>query len=394
MSHPSALDSEILVVGGGPAGCTAALRLAREGRDVLLVEKRGEGRKKVCGEFVSAEGVAVLRNLGILAPLIAAGAAPIRRTRLVAASGDSFDSLLPEAGGESGLGVSRRLLDETLLASAERAGARVLRGARLVGLSFEGTRWKARVSMSGNPIHVAAPIVLGADGRNSQVARLAGVGGSFSSPGLGVQIHLCRREEPPDRVELLLLHDGYAGLAPVELDRWCLGALLPSSPMLDDPYRRLLSSLSGHPRVRDLLGNPVNILDHCSAYPVRMGLRGSTPRGLFLTGDAAGFLDPFSGQGIALALLAGEAAARAAMDCRVSRARRGYRSFLNRELVPRMAVAASLRRLLEHPGWGDHLIQIFRQHPGLGRRVVGLTRIAGSSVMGSLPRLAGRFLAR
>jgi menaquinone-9 beta-reductase len=394
VSHPSKLGAEILVVGGGPAGCTAALCLAREGRDVLLVDKRRENQQKVCGEFVSAEGVAVLRSLGVLEALIASGAAPITHTRLRAASGDLFDSPLPKSGGETGLGVSRRLLDETLIATAESSGARVLRGARLVGLSSQGARWNARVRVGGIPVQVSAPIVLGADGRNSQVAGFAGVDGSFSSPGLGWQIHLRRRAMPPDRVELLLLREGYAGLAPVERDRWCLAALFPASTLLEDPYRRLLSSLGHHARFRELVENPDDILDHCAAYPVRMGLRGSTPPGLFLAGDAAGFLDPFSGQGIALALLAGEASARAAMEPRASWARRDYRRFLNRELAPRMAVAASLRWLMERRGWGDHLIRLFRHHPGLGRQVVGLTRIAGSSTMGSLPALAGRFLAR
>jgi flavin-dependent dehydrogenase len=225
------------------------------------------------------------------------------------------------------------------------------------------------------------------------VAALAGVTGSFTSAGIGLQLHLRRRVAPPDRVELLLLQEGYAGLAPVEPDRWCVAALLPTSPTSEDPFRRLLSLLAAHPRVRGLLGNPDSLLEHTAAYPVRMGLRGTTPPGIFLVGDAAGFLDPFSGQGIALALLGGEAAAQAALEPRPTRAWRSYRSFLRCELAPRMVVAASLRRLMARPGWADHLIRIFRHHPGVGRRVVGLTRIAGSAAIGSLPRLAGRFLS-
>ena len=385
--------AEFLVAGGGPAGSTAALLLAREGREVLLVEKRREKQAKVCGEFVSAEGVAVLRRLGVLETLLASGAVTISRTCVHATSGERFDSSLPESGGQSGLGVSRRLLDETLLGFAERAGVRILRGARLVGLSFEGSRWVARILVDGNSISVSAPTILGADGRNSQVAAFAGVEGSFASPGIGLQVHLRRRVEPPDRVELLLLKEGYAGLAPVESDRWCLGALLPAPAASENPSRRLLSSLAGHPTVGKLLEGPDSVLDHTAAYPVRVGWRGETPPGLFLLGDAAGFLDPFSGQGLALALLGGEAGARAAWDPRPAQAARGYRRFLARELAPRMVVAASLRRLLARPRTADHLIRIFRRHPGLGRRVVGMTRIAGSQALGALPRLAGKFLS-
>jgi len=393
MSPAATSGAEMLVVGGGPAGSTAALLLARAGRDVLLVEQRQAGQGKVCGEFVSAEGVAVLRSLGVLEELLASGAQPIRSTRLQAVSGDSFDSSLPESGGESGLGVSRRLLDETLLATAERAGARILRGARLLGLRSEGACWQSKILVEGISSCVLAPRIVGADGRNSQVAALAGVPGSVTSPGIGVQLHLRRRETPPDRVDLLLLREGYAGLAPVETDRWCLAALLPLPATTKDPYRRLQSFLATHPRIHGLLQNPEDLLGHTAAYPVRVGLRGRTPPGIILAGDAAGFLDPFSGQGIAMALLGGEAAARAALDPSPSQGMRGYNRFLSRELAPRMAVAASLRHLLARPGWGDHLIRIFRQHPGLGRKVVGLTRIAGSPAMGSLQRLAGRFLS-
>ena len=393
MSHPGIAGAEILVAGGGPAGSTAALMLAREGREVLVVEKRREKQAKVCGEFVSAEGVAVLRRLGVLEALLASGAVPISRTRVHAVSGESFDSPLPESGGHGGLGVSRRLLDETLLAFAERAGARILRGARLSGLSFEETRWRARILVDGSFISASAPRILGPDGRNSQVAAFTGVGGSFASPGIGLQVHLRRRIAPPDRVELLLLREGYAGWAPVESDRWCLGALLPASAAPENPHRRLLSSLAGHPAISMLLDDPECLLDHTAAFPVRIGWRGETPPGVFLLGDAAGFLDPFSGQGIALALLGGEACAFAALDPNPSQAVRGYRKFLGRELAPRMVVAACLRRLLARPGWADHLIRIFRRHPALGRRVVGMTRIAGSVPMATLPRLAGRFLS-
>ena len=393
MSHPATSGAEILVAGGGPAGSTAALLLAREGREVLLVEKRRQKQGKVCGEFVSAEGVAVLRSLGVLDALLASGAVPITRTRLQATSGDCFDAPLPEFRGQRGLGVSRKMLDETLLTCAERAGARILRGARLVGLARRADGWQARIIMDGISTRLSASTMLAADGRNSPVAALAGVGGTFTSPGIGVQIHLRRRVEPPDRVELLLLKEGYAGLAPVEPDRWCVAALLRASTPSEDPYRRLLSSLAEHPRLREILENAGHLLDHAAAYPVRMGLRAMTPPGLFLVGDASGFVDPFSGQGIALALMGGEAAARAALDPSRSLGWRGYREFLARELAARMVVTASLRRLLSRTGWADRLIRVFRRHPGFGRRVVGLTRIAGSPAMGSLPRLAGRFLS-
>jgi flavin-dependent dehydrogenase len=393
MSMPRASHTAMLVVGGGPAGATAALVLARHGHEVLVLEKRLDFRAKVCGEFVSAEGVAVLHRLGVLPDLFAAGAVPIRRTRIHGFSGAAFATSLPDSDAQCGLGVSRAVLDEALLERARAAGARVLRGARLTGISPSPTGWTVRFSVEGGARAVRAAVVLGADGRNSSVARWAGIEERISAHAIGVQVHLPRVDRGEDRVELFFLRAGYAGLAPVESSRFCLGALLQAPIAPEDPFLRLADALPPHPLWGDPRELPRRFLDRAAAWPVSTGIRRSAPAGMFLAGDAAGFVDPFSGQGIALALLAGEACARAmggeiAGDGRA--ARREYERFLRRELVSRLAVMATLRRLLSLPGGPDRVIDLCRRHPALGKRVVDLTRVTGSPLLSSLPRLAGR----
>ena len=112
---------EVVVIGGGPAGSAAAIRLAQNGRSVLLLEKEPAAHDKVCGEFISSDAQRYLRELGLeLTSLDAARIANIRlmRGQTIAATKLPFP----------GLGLSRRVLDEVLLVRAQEQGAQVWRG--------------------------------------------------------------------------------------------------------------------------------------------------------------------------------------------------------------------------------------------------------------------------
>jgi len=388
--------ADVLVVGGGPAGATAATLLAREGIDVLLVEKRPPGAGKVCGEFLSAEGVAVLERLGVLDALSRRGAIRVTDARIHSSCGEPFRLRLPDRAEGGGLGVSRSLLDETLLSCSAASGARLLRETRLTGLTRERHGWSARVRRGCRTEVLRARQLLGADGRNSRVATLAGLASIPAGSGLGIQIHLRRGAEPEPCVDLFLLRDGYAGLVGVESERWCLGALLPWIPGKSDPFRRLTASISclASSQALRVAADP---LDRCAAFPVGMGWRGDGGSGWLLCGDAAGSVDPFSGQGIALALLGGEAAAeclRGILQGKERSARRAYLAFLRREIGARLSITSPLRFLLDRPRLHDGFVGALRRYPRLGERLVGLTRNSGGPFLGALPRFAARLLIR
>ncbi|HEV8376260.1 MAG TPA: NAD(P)/FAD-dependent oxidoreductase [Candidatus Polarisedimenticolia bacterium] len=389
--------ADVLVVGGGPAGATAASLLSREGFEVLLLEKRPRGGQKVCGEFLSSEGVGVLERLGVLDALKGRGAVPIRLARIHPPSGEPCRLLLPRGHQASGLGLSRALLDETLISCSAASGARVLRGARLTGLAREKDGWRARIRRGDRTERVRARLLLGADGRNSRVAALTELGGPPCGLGLGMQVHFRRAAEPEECVDLFLLRDGYAGLAPVESGRWCLGALLPVPPKSSDPFARLAASLSPRARPETFHDSSPDVLDRCTAFPIGVGWRSGEKPGVLLCGDAAGSVDPFSGQGIALALLGGEAAAeclRGIMRGREIASRRAYAAFLKTEVGARLSVTKPLRALLRRPRINQGLIAVMRRYPFLGERLLGLTRNAEGPYLGALPRLAARLLMR
>lgn len=131
------MKDDVLVVGGGPAGAAAAVALARGGARVTLVEREAGAREKVCGEFLGPDAARLLETLGVSLPGL--GAAPIRAGRL-ASGRHAARWALPFAAWS----LPRAVMDEALLDQAASAGARVLRGGAVAGVSRDGARWAAR----------------------------------------------------------------------------------------------------------------------------------------------------------------------------------------------------------------------------------------------------------
>ncbi len=122
------------VIGGGVAGPALAIELGRSGRSVVLFEKEKDAHDKVCGEFISHEGVRYLRNLGV--PVEGLGSVPIRHVRL-AGPGDAVTAQLPFEAQS----LSRRVLDESLLQLAAKSGVEIRRGMRIKDMEREGDAW-------------------------------------------------------------------------------------------------------------------------------------------------------------------------------------------------------------------------------------------------------------
>src|SRR5258706_5253296 len=158
---------DVAVVGGGPAGCAAAIRLSQAGARVTLLEARAYPHDKLCGEFLSPECADLLEDLGVLAALRALGPAVINTACLTAPDGAVWESQLPGPA----LGLTRPALDQVLPQQAQSLGVEVRTGAavpRIDGGLAAG--FQLRVMGSGAPA-VNARAVIAAPGRRGALDR-------------------------------------------------------------------------------------------------------------------------------------------------------------------------------------------------------------------------------
>lgn len=301
---------DVAIVGAGPAGSTLAVRLARAGHSVLLIDGARFPRAKVCGEGIMPAGVAALEELGLRASL-AEHAEPFAGIRYRLPDGTSAEASFP--GGAQGWGIDRRVLDERLLAAARREPLVTLRLGEWVREHARGPDGvRLRV---GDEEHEAA-LLVGADGVRSRVRREAGLDRPLPrSPRFGVGGHfLADRGETGQvsRVEVFVAPGLELYTTPVAPDVTCAALLVdraglaPLQGDLEGGLRRLLREAGGRCArlaAGELLG-PVKALG-----PLALGARAAHAERLVLVGDAAGALDPITGEGLTLALTTNRIAA-------------------------------------------------------------------------------------
>ena len=296
------------MIGGSLAGSAAAYALVRAGARVIVLEKALFPRDKVCGCFLSHEAFPVLRRMGIEEALRKENPETITRFALVERGGKRVEADLPALV----LSISRRRLDTLVAQAAERAGAQMRFGTTVLSLEgdlLEGFRIK------GLDLEVAARAVVGAWGRYSPmdgrlgrtfIRRKSSLFG-FGKMLVGKSGHLA------NRAVLHFFEGGYVGLSRVEGGLVNLAALANSRvaqsahhdfDSLLDRLSRQSPALAADLEALSPLTGPVLLSE-----PVHLGAHGALAGDVLCVGDAAGVIDPYTGTGMSLALLFGEAVA-------------------------------------------------------------------------------------
>lgn len=310
-------DREVVVVGGGIAGSAVATQLARAGIDVLLLEKQRVHADRVRGEFLAPWGVAEALRSDLFGVLLASEGSTIV-TRVVPydeifsmdeaeARTDDLTNLLPGVPG--GLDVSHPAACRALLSTAEAAGACVVQGVSAVAVSA-GARPEVYFATGGEEQHVSCRLVVGADGRSSQVRRQLGLTleqtrvRTFGS-GLLVQ---GIEDWPPDAVGLGTEGDVHFGIFPRHDGHTRLYLLYSAEQSRrftgDRDIPRFLEAfrLQALPARGEALAS-ARPVGPCAAFPMNDTWTNEPfVDGAVLIGDAAGYNDPIIGQGLAIAL--------------------------------------------------------------------------------------------
>jgi flavin-dependent dehydrogenase len=350
---------DVLIAGAGPAGSIAATLLARAGARVLLLDRAKFPRDKLCGDSLNPGTLAVLRRLNLSAWIDTHGM-PIDGMLVTGPGRVRVEGRYPI--GFRGRSVTRRDLDFALVTEAVRAGAQVDDGVTVrraaVQTQSDTPSKRARglvVSSRRGDATLSAPVVIAADGRRSAV---------------GFGLGLARHPERPRRWAVGAYFDGvsgmstlgemhirsgeYVGVAPLDggLTNACLVASSSTIGRSRDPEAVLLAAIRRDPVLRDRFARARLIARPAVLGPLAVEVDTPAVAGLLLAGDAAGFIDPMTGDGLRFAVRGAELAAEAALeilatgrsDAHVALARRRRLAFAWKWRFNRV-----LRRIVDSP---------------------------------------------
>ena len=375
------MQDEVVILGGGVAGCAASIALARKGRSVTLIEREPLPRHKVCGEFLSGEALDDLHALGI--NVASLGAVPIEHVRLAAAR-SAAEAPLPFPAAS----LTRKALDTALLATALAAGVHVERGRSVQSLSrTTGKLWRA-VLEDGTTRE--APTVFLATGKHDLRGHPRP-----KDPQKWVAFKMYFRLAPAQAAELagaselMLYPGGYGGIQPVEggIANLCCVVQQRYLAPAGNRWESFLSTIQNdcpHLAMRlggaePLLAKPIAITHIPYGY-----IRRFTEDGLYCIGDQAAVIPSFTGDGISIALHTARHAAAAYLSgvpAPLTQAR------LRSALVLQMRLAEFAADGLNNSLARALLPFCLRVWPGVMRVTARLTRVAQNASLD--PQVAG-----
>jgi flavin-dependent dehydrogenase len=371
---------DVVIVGGGPSGAALAIGLARRGRDVLVLERSPAWRWRACGVFTSPVTIRELAKLGLSAGEIATVARPLPAMRVETPAGTRFRLTYGDDGSlwSAAVGLDRSALDSLLLERARDAGAEVRLGAAVRKLDSDD----GRIGLADGA-SIKGRVVVGADGIRSIVARAAGVDRKALLPArTGLTFHVDDPGSDASRDARMIVFDGgYVGLAPIPGGRVNVGIVVGGRSWIERLRHDGAAAVVGDvlARIPAAADDPVDwgAARRCDpiegAAPIGHRVSRCHGQGWLLIGDAAGFLDPFTGEGLHRALrsaalatdaigahLAGDTSALAAYD----------RS-LTRRFRSKDAVSLLVQAFLGRPALFERAARALSERPSI-RETMGL----------------------
>lgn len=374
------MDCDVVVIGAGPGGCAAAYHLQQAGWRVSLVERRPHPVNKLCGEFLSADGVASLARLGLQDITSVSTAPAIGEVLLSSVSGRSWQAPLPMPG----LGWSRQGMDNALIDHCSRIGVNVIQGLRIHGVQGNDERgYDVYGSSATGEKALTSRLVIGAFGKQSVLHRKLGrQRPSTASHLMALKLHIpggCT----PGRVELHLFPGGYVGLCEIEGRQTNLCLLTETSAFqhAGRHYERFCHErLALNPLLRQRLDDLQPTWQEVVAVGnLNFGPQPRTSGGVLMVGDSAASISPLCGDGMSMALRTGELVVPLAHrflkgEWSGQALRQAYDQQWRQEFSRRLRLGGMLQQLFFQPFLSSPAMALLHSYPSIGQWLIRCTR--------------------
>ena len=381
-------DYDVIIAGGGPAGSSAAINLASQGARVLLVEQKKFPRPKLCGEFISPECLALFESLGVANQMLAARPAKLAETVFYSRSGKC--ARVPSSWfGSTGiaLGLSRAEMDERLLRRASDAGAHVIEDAQVTNLLVEDASVRGvTVKHNGVEANYLSAVTIDATGRSRSLVRHVTSQNTKRerAPMVAFKAHLENTGVAPGACEIYFYRGGYGGLSNIEngLSNLCFIASARDVRACGASADRVMREvICQNQRAKETLQNARLQSPWLAVSLEGFGRHSIAPMiGLLAIGDAASFIDPFTGSGMLMALQSGELAANeigksfAANPTGLPQLRVNYSAAYHEIFDSRLKICSLMRKAAFVPGLAEVAVRSFGASEKIRRKLAHATR--------------------
>lgn len=374
------MNYDVIIVGAGPAGTSCGFFLAKNGLKVLILEKDKFPREKVCGDCLTPTGVSLTRELGIYSELLKVGK-PLEGVRIITRQNTINTTLFIDAGLLNGIVAKRYDLDYLLFKNSEKAGAEIREGAEVVNITAEDNSYlKVEFNSAGKIYSEKSKfVVLACGGGTPLLFKLFKINyKSYRAIGVAIRGYFELKIEAGEFMELLAQPEHWPALGwifPVDENLVNAGIgfyVNERSKIKDGTLSRVMNTFVQKGWYSSKILKGAKLVSPLKSKRLCMGGLKAMPsiKNIFLVGEAAGLVNPFTGEGIAHALLSGKLASKSILtaiknNLNYDYASNEYVEMLRKELLSYYKTAIFLRNIARSWTVTDALVEILNKFPPL-----------------------------